>query len=165
MDIQVQARMIFGFLSVFLFTATLLHLFFPHWKIFRNKHAREFLGDTEGMIYEKKSAVTLSILGLFTAFAAASPIYFRGKSLMLFTYIGLFLSLFYQSCLNHRYFGTLGGPHMLHKKKYLWLRMILYVIVLMILFTLLMSRQEISLFAKCLIIALVAGGGSRFING
>lgn len=64
MDIQVQARMIFGFLSVFLFTATLLHLFFPHWKIFRNKHAREFLGDTEGMIYEKKSAVTLSILGL-----------------------------------------------------------------------------------------------------
>lgn len=54
---------------------------------------------------------------------------------------------------------------MLHKKKYLWLRMILYVIVLMILFTLLMSRQEISLFAKCLIIAPGAGGGSRFING
>ena len=85
--------------------------------------------------------------------------------MILFAAIGLFLGLFYQSCLNHQYFGTFSGPHMLHKKKFLWLRSLIYVIVLFALGTFLLPYEGMDLFPKCLILALAAGAGSKFING
>lgn len=165
MDIQIQARIMLGALSVFLFTVTILHQIFPGWNVFRNKYGREILGEQEGIAYEKRSSLSLSVLGLFTALAAVSSIYFQEKGLILFSAIGIFLSLFYQSCLNLKYFGTFSGPHMLHKKKFIWLRSLIYIIVLFTLETFLLPYEGMSLFTKCLMIALTAGAGAKFING
>lgn len=165
MDIHTQVRIIFGILSGFLFITAILHHIFPTWRIFCNRHARELLGEQEGLIYEKRSSLSLMILGFFMACGAISPAYFHEKSLMLFTCIGAFLGLFYQACLNYKYFGTINGPHMIQKKKYFGLRCLIYTLFLIALTAFLFPCEGMNPFVKCLLLALAAGAGSRIILG
>lgn len=164
-DINTQARILLAFLGVFSLGNTLLHLLFPAWNMFRNKYARDILGEKDALLYEKKSSFLTGILGLFLILAVIIYPYAGEKSMGLLLLAGIFLSLLYQARVNRRYFGTFGRPFHPQRKRFRWLRILIYTVILFLLYQFLLPYEKMNLYIRFLIIMLAAEAGSRFVDG
>lgn len=165
MDSNTQARICLFLLGILLFIITALHQLFPTWKVFCNKNTREILSEMDALRYEKKSSFGFVILGLFAILSAVPPVSLSWKSMVVFLNVGILLYIFYQVSINYKCFGTFSYPHHSGTTRFCWLRQLIYILVLILLFRFLLPYEGLNLFVKVGIISLAAGVGSKFANG